>query len=156
MTEKSFIGATLALLVGALAWLPVATEAQDCHDEVCIDFSDVAGYYLVTVTDAVDGSPLEVEMTDIPSDIPPGGGGTPPPTEPYGHSGPDSSRTSREGYGVSEGEGGQPPPADSYEYAFHGSSGTWIVVITLTYGIDGDLVDVNTNITFIPNEDEMN
>lgn len=134
----------LSVLFLALAGLTATAAAEDCYDDVCVDFSDIGGYYLLTATDADDGSPLEVQMTDIPSSIPPGGGST-PPTDPY--SLPDSGKS-------------VPAPntessTDTITKEFPSRDGTWIVNITVTYDGDGNVIDVDANVIFVPHENEQ-
>jgi hypothetical protein len=134
----------LSVLVLVFGSLGASAVAQDCSNGVCIDYSDVGGYYLLTVTDVDDGSPLEVEMTDIPSSIPPGGGDT-PPTEPYSF--PDSEKSTPGLQNTTS--------TDVITQEFPGVEGTWIVNITVTYNANGEVIDVDANVIFIPNENEQ-
>lgn len=135
----------LCVLLLAFAGLSTTAAAEDCYDDVCVDFSDVGGYYLLSVTDVDDGSPLEVQMTDIPSNTSPGGGT--PPTEPY------SAPPARGSVALPNQAGDD--YSDTITYTFHGTKGRWVVSITLVYNGDGDLVDVDANVIYIPNENEQ-
>lgn len=147
-------GLLVALAIGVFS-SPV--KAQDCYEEVCIQFIDVAGYHLLTVTGASSGQPLEVQMTEVPSSIPPhhvppGDGGWLPPVQP--HAAPGFSRATGDGHGVLT-DGPQVPPSQTYEYTFHGPDGYWIVAITLSFDLEGNLAGVSANVTYVSTKEQM-
>lgn len=135
------------LLLVVLAVLAIATPSHAenshlyCVNTVCIEFSPQGSNYLLIVTEGDEV--MEVTMTEIPSNLDPvpgsgGGGGGGPIVIPH----------SQKGGGVAVQQGGE--STDHYTYSFEGPSGTWIVTITLVF-FNGDLVDVNANVTFVPN-----
>ncbi|NBB93703.1 MAG: hypothetical protein GVY32_11100 [Gammaproteobacteria bacterium] len=134
----------LSLLVLALVGLSKTAAAEDCYDDVCVDFRDVGGYYLLTVTDVDDGSLLEVQMTDIPSSIPPESGGAPPTQQ-------NSSGPSDDGPILN---GPSDEIARKIIYTDHGADGAWIDNITPTYDGGGNLTDVDAEVVYQPHQDE--
>lgn len=145
------VGLMLAMLM--VPWSSVLADNTHtyCHDEVCIDFSPVGSYHVLTVTDVETSEPWLVQLTGIPSDLQPShsppGGDTQPPVDP--------SLNKAGGKETLAHAGPQVPPGKSYEFLFSSSHGVWVVVTTLVFGPDSELVDVNAHVTHLPHQHQV-